>query len=524
MFRFTPPLLLLIVLLVACQDTPTEYRGEPPNPQLAAALDDGTDCSLQNNNTAAKLTTCVTIAGVRAHQAAFQAIADANGGVRSAGTPGYDQSADYVATMMSAAGYAVSFQTFSFDAFRQLGPSTLSQLSPLPTVYVEDTDYNLLSHTDPGDVTGPVVSVDLMLGPGNNSSSGCEAADFAGFPPGAIALIQRGTCSFELKAENAAAAGAVGAIIFNQGNTTDRVGLINGTLGSDYTGGIPAFFATYDRGVEWDFTTGLTMNMVADVFRGTVTSANVIAQSPGGLGDNVVMAGAHLDSTDDGPGIQDNGSGSAALLETAIQMKRVKPRNKMRFVWWGATEFGLVGSLHYVSNLSSAQRSAIALYLNFDMIGSPNFVNFISDGDGSAVGSAGPTGSAAIEKFFEDFYSARGHAFEPTPLGRTDDFPFAGAGIPVGGIFSGADGIKTPAQAAMYGGTAGDQYDPCYHLACDTFDNISLSALDVNSDAVAAAVLQYAMSTESVNGRRGKGNFNSPAVNPGAPGAQPVSY
>jgi Zn-dependent M28 family amino/carboxypeptidase len=223
------------------------------------------------------------------------------------------------------------------------------------------------------------------------------------------------------------------------------------------------------------------------------------------------MVGAHLDSVNAGPGIQDNGSGSAAILEVAEQMAKVKPRNKVRFAWWGAEESGLIGSDFYVFNLSEEELDNIVLYLNFDMIGSPNFVRFVYDGDGSAFGLAGPPGSEVIEDLFENFYGARGLASEPTEISfRSDYAAFFDVGIPFGGLFTGAEGIKTPEQAEIYGGTAGEQYDPCYHLACDTFDNISLEVLDVNSDAVAFATLQYAMNTESVNGVKGKGNFKPP--------------
>jgi Zn-dependent M28 family amino/carboxypeptidase len=471
-------------------------------------------CDDRVNNTTQKLLECVNIDGVREHQAAFQAIADNNNGIRTSGTTGYDESAAYVAERMEAAGYDVTIQEFEFEAFIQLGPSTLEQTAPGLVTYVEDTDYNLMSQTDPGDVAGLVEGVDLALGtpawPNNpsTSTSGCDVADFAGFTPGKIALIQRGTCSFELKGENAAAAGAVGAIIFNQGNSPGRMGLINGTLSANYTGGIPVFFATHPRGQEWAATAGLELHMVADVFRGTATTSNVIAQSTWGDASNVVMAGAHLDSVNAGPGIQDNGSGSAAILEVAEQMAKVKPRNQVRFAWWAAEESGLIGSTTYVDSLTPQEQDDIALYLNFDMIGSPNYVFFVYDGDGSDFGLVGPPGSAEIEEFFENYYADSGEPSAATAFsGRSDYQAFINVGIPAGGLFTGAEGIKTPDEAALWGGTAGDQYDPCYHLACDTFDNVSLHALDVNSDAVAASVLQYAMNTETINGERGKGNF-----------------
>jgi Zn-dependent M28 family amino/carboxypeptidase len=246
------------------------------------------------------------------------------------------------------------------------------------------------------------------------------------------------------------------------------------------------------------------------------TQYNVIAELPGDDA-NVVMAGAALDSVLAGPGIQSNGSGSAAILEAALQMAKVKPRNTVRFAWWAAEQSGLIGSTAYVNGLSTEEQEAIALYLNFDMIGSPNFVYFVYDGDDSdGVGAGpGPEGSAQIEEFFESFYADRGLPFKGTDLiGRSAYAPFIAVGIPAGGLFTGAEGIKTVDEAATWGGTAGDQYDPCYQLACDTFDNISLEALDVNSDAVAAAILQFGMSTEVVNGIRGKGNFKSGSRGP----------
>ncbi len=467
-------------------------------------------CDARVNNTLGKLLECVTLDGVREHQAALQAIADANGGIRTSGTAGYDASVDYVVERMEAAGYDVTVQEFAFNTFVQLGPSALEQVAPVATPYGEGSDYALMSQTDPGDVTALVTAVDLDLGLGNASTSGCEATDFAGFPAGNIALIQRGACNFSVKAENAAAAGAVGVIIFNQGSSTDRLGVINGTLGDGYAGGIPVLFARYDLGVTLASTPGLVARIKTDVFRGEATSYNVLAESRDGNPDNVVMAGAHLDSVNAGPGIQDNGSGSAAILEVAEQMAKVKPRNKLRFAWWGAEESGLVGSTHYVDSLSQEEQDRIALYLNFDMIGSPNHVFFVYDGDDSdGVGAGpGPEGSAEIEKVFEAYYMQRGLPFKGTDFsGRSDYGPFIEVGIPSGGLFTGAEGIKTPEEVVLWGGTAGDQYDPCYHLACDTFDNINLTALDVNADGVATAVLQFAMNTSMINGRKGKGNF-----------------
>ena len=213
------------------------------------------------------------------------------------------------------------------------------------------------------------------------------------------------------------------------------------------------------------------------------------------------------------------------MLELATQMAKVKPVNKVRFAWWGAEEAGLIGSSAYVGGLSAAERAKIALYLNFDMVGSPNHVFFVYDGDDSDAQGAGPgpTGSAQIEKTFEAFYNSRGLPFKGTDFsGRSDYGPFIANGIPSGGLFTGAEGVKTAAEAAVWGGTAGQAYDPCYHLSCDTYANNNLAALDANADAIAFAVLQYAMNTSDVNGVGGKGNFKSltggGGIGGGAPG------
>lgn len=488
-------LLLAVLLLLALTAVPAAQAGPA-------------SCDTRVNNTHKKLLACVTLEGVREHQAAFQAIANANGGNRFAGLPGFDASVNYVVQRMTAAGYNVSTQPFDYLAFTPLGPSTLQQTAPGSVVYVEGTDFQVMDQSDPGNVTAAVTAVDINLIPPRASTSGCEAADFASFPAGNIALIQRGTCSFQLKAENAAAAGAVGVIIFNQGNTPAREGLVNGTLSAAYVGGIPVLEATFARGAEWASAPGLVLNMFANVTRGIKTTYNVFAETKDGRDDNIVMVGAHLDSVGEGPGINDNGSGSATILEVAEQMHKVKPRNKVRFAWWGAEESGLIGSDFYVIGLSDEERAKIALYLNFDMVGSSNYIRFVYDGSGDAFGLAGPPGSDVIEQLFNDFYAARGLAYEPTQIDfRSDYAAFFDAGIPFGGLFTGAEGIKTPAQQAIFGGTAGQQYDPCYHQACDTYANFNGDVLDLNSDAIAYATLQYAMNTETVNGVRGKGNF-----------------
>ncbi|WAL98527.1 M28 family metallopeptidase [Streptomyces sp. Je 1-369] len=210
------------------------------------------------------------------------------------------------------------------------------------------------------------------------------------------------------------------------------------------------------------------------------TGYNLIADWPGGDANQVLMAGAHLDSVSSGAGINDNGSGSAGILETALAVSRaqLQPTKHLRFAWWGAEELGMVGSRYYVNNLPAADRSKVSGYLNFDMIGSPNPGYFVYDDD--------PT----IEKTFKDYYAGLG---VPTEIetegdGRSDHAPFANVGIPVGGLFTGAERSKSSAQAQKWGGTAGQAFDRCYHSSCDSTSNINDTALDRNSDAIAHAI------------------------------------
>jgi Zn-dependent M28 family amino/carboxypeptidase len=478
-------------------------------------------CEHSNNNTHRKLLDCVTVDGVSAHLAALQKIAEANDdpyypGSRAAGTKGYADSVAYVSGLLEDAGYQVTLDEFEFEFYF---PATLQQLEPTAATY----ETGPFTGSGFGDVTAAVTPVDINLTPPRASTSGCESADFAGFPAGNIALIQRGSCDFAVKASNAAAAGASAVVIFNQGDTELREGLIIGTLG-DVSASIPVVGASFADGVMLS-QPGSTAR-VHVIEPETRTDVNVIAELPGIRQDNVVMSGAHLDSVGEGPGINDNGSGSAAILETALMMANTRPMNTLRFAFWGAEESGLLGSTAYVEGLSAAEKEEIALYLNYDMVGSPNYVFGIYDADRSTFPAEGvpiPPGSQAIEDVYEQYYTLIGEPFTDTEYsGRSDYEAFINSGIPAGGLFTGAEGIKSPQEAAIFGGTAGDQYDSCYHLACDTEGNINRHALEVNSDLIAFAQLTFAYSTQAVNGVPGTpvpGGIRLPKANqPAGPG------
>jgi Zn-dependent M28 family amino/carboxypeptidase len=490
-------------------------------------------CANRTNTTYQALLDCVTLEGVRAHQAEFQAIADANGGTRAAATPGYDASVDYVVEVLEEAGWSVELHQFDFTVAQPI-----VQHTPLPATTHESGG---VTGSVLGTVTASVTPVDINLTGDRANTSGCDGAfaeaavgapltadpagpdDFAGFTAGNIALIQRGGCSFALKVANAEAAGAGAIILFNQGNTPERSGVLTNITAVPPAGS--AFTTITVPIVGASFAAGELLARAGSTATVAVVNepqTNVIAELEGRNDSNVVMAGAHLDSVEEGPGINDNGSGSGALLETAVMMAKVKPENTLRFAWWGAEEAGLIGSTAYVEDLSDAELDRIALYMNYDMVGSPNYIFMVYDADESTfpapAGVSIPDGSEAIEDLYESYYTMVGEPYDDTEFsGRSDYQAFIENDIPSGGLFTGAEEIKTAEQQAIWGGVTGAQFDPCYHLACDTFANNNDHALEVNSDLIAFSALTFAFSTQSVNGVPGRSVPGSSSITLPAP-------
>ncbi|MBB4913443.1 M28 family metallopeptidase [Streptosporangium saharense] len=451
-----------------------------------------------------QLINSVTAPLVKNHLKALQNIANANNGTRAAGTKGHDASRDYVAGKLRKAGWNVTIQPFEFGYFTENSTASLARISPNPRTYVPTEpgsstlgEFATMTYSGSGDVTGTVQAVDVSLPPppAPGSTSGCEAADFAGFTRGNIALVQRGTCSFEDKARNALNAGAAAVIVFNEGQP-GRTDTVLGRLGGPGVN-IPVVGTSFAIGSDLASTPNTVVRVKTDTTSETRLTHNVIADSRWGDPNKVVMLGAHLDSVDAGPGINDNGSGSAADLTVAEALGRIPTVNRLRFAWWSAEELGLLGSQHYVDTLTDAQRSKIKLYLNFDMVASPNYALKIYDGDDSdqTGAPAGPAGSAEIEKLFEKYFDTLRQPHNGTDFdGRSDYGPFIAVGIPSGGLFTGAEGIKTAEEARLFGGTAGKPYDGCYHQACDTIANINDKALALNTGAIATAAVVYAFS------------------------------
>ena len=248
---------------------------------------------------------------------------------------------------------------------------------------------------------------------------------------------------------------------------------------------------------------GLTMRLFANVSRVKSVTTNVLAESRKGDPDNVVMAGAHLDSVPEGPGINDNGSGSSALLEVAEQLGKAKTENRLRFAWWGAEEAGLVGSTFYVNDLVANDPDELAeieMYLNFDMVASPNYGLFRYDGDGSDFGLVGPDGSDEIEAVFTRFYDDVG-ACRPSRR-RSTAGPTTRRSSPTASRPAACSPVpraQDRGAGGQVGGTAGIAYDPCYHSVCDTIANVNRTALEINADAIAYAVYLFASGDEVLN-------------------------
>ena len=429
--------------------------------------------------------------GAFRHLQALQEVANANGNNRAAGSSGYDRSADYVAARLRDAGYAVRFEEFDFPFFEEREPPVLQSGGPDgPLERAAGSSLRTLGNSGSADVTAPLRAVNLQLADGAPpaSTSGCHADDFKTFDRGGIALLRRGTCPFQVKVDNAVAAGAAGAIIMNEG-VDGRTANFAGQLAKPAA--IPVLGVPYDFGRTLAATAqaGGQVRLAINAEHGRRSTRNVIAETAVRTGP-LVITGAHLDSVTEGPGMNDNGSGSAAVLEAALQLAKDVTQSRVRIAFWGAEENGLLGSRHHVAALSDAELKDIALYINLDMVGSTNFVRYVQGPD------LGGVAAAARHELLAAF---REHGLPVEERGGTrfgsDDAAFSQKKVPTVGLYTGAGALKTEAQAKTFGGVAGKPYDACYHRACDTIDNIDRDALEQSTQALVRAVRAVTMPT-----------------------------
>jgi Zn-dependent M28 family amino/carboxypeptidase len=427
--------------------------------------------------------------GAFRHLRVLQEIASMSGGNRAAGTPGYDRSAEYVADRLKEAGYLVHFEEFEFPFFEERVPPVL--LVSFPDGRQEPAApaaFRTLTNSGSSNVTARLLAVNLGIAEGQPiaSASGCKTTDFDEFERGFVALIRRGTCTFQTKVENARAAGATGVVIMNEG-TEGRTDAFSGQLRD--LAPIPVVGVSYELGRSLDVAAraGATIHLDVNAVTGKRLTRNVLADTAFNSDSSLIIVGAHLDSVPEGPGINDNGSGSAAVLEAAMRLAQgpTEARDGVRFAFWGAEERGLIGSRHHLGSLSEEERRRIALYINLDMVGSPNFARFVQGSAATGDGLAAVVRRELLADFREHNLNVEEHA-----EGRfgSDGASFSQKGIPIMGLYTGAGRLKSETQASLFGGTAGRPYDPCYHRACDTIENINLDVLEQNTRALVRAL------------------------------------
>jgi len=462
-------------------------RPSEESPAVSSTPDSSTPESPSSDpDLATELQEAVTLDGVMRHLEALQDIADDNGGNRFTATGGHEASVDYVTEVLTDAGYEVTFDEFEVTVYEENEPARLEIVEPSSSALEPSTDFTPFSFSPSGDVTAPVAPVGFNEagGPG-----GCEDEAFAGFPDGDVALVQAGPCTLTEQVFSAEDAGASAVLVMFPPDFIDTSsGVLRPTLAG--AGDVPALAVSSRLGLRLA-EDAAEVRIEVDGRVAERTTRNVLAEKPGGP-EEVVMVGGHLDSVPDGPGINDNGSGSAAILELAVQMADVETSETVRFAFWTAEELGLIGSENYVGGLDEAERERITAYLNFDMVASPNYMTLVYDDNLGNVENP-----AAIKELFLDYFEERDLGTDLIDLsGRSDHGPFERFGVPVGGIFTGAEMIKDGEAQDLFGGEAGEPADSCYHLACDDIDNLNEESLDQLSDAIAFAVATLATSSD----------------------------
>ncbi|CAG8954979.1 hypothetical protein HYFRA_00008668 [Hymenoscyphus fraxineus] len=398
---------------------------------------------------------------------------------RVIGSKGHAGTLDYIYSTLSQYSdyYTLSNQTFDAVVGNVFGSKLIFGSSQV--------------HASPMSLTPPTPNKEAVYGPlVLVANEGCEASDYPANTTGSIALIRRGICSFGAKSAAAGRAGALAAVVYN-----NYPGSLSGTLESPTPDHVATFGLSGEDAEPFiaDLKAGKIIPSSAwidAIVRKTATT-NIIAQTKGGDQENCVMAGGHSDSVAAGPGINDDGTGSLTLLEIATHLPKYTVQNCVRLAWWAGEEEGLLGSDYYVSQLTPEENLKIRLFMDYDMMASPNFAYQVYN----ATNAVNPVGSEELRDLYTDFYSEHGENYTYIPFdGRSDYDAFIKHGIPGGGIATGAEGIKTVKEQAMFGGVAGEWYDPCYHQLCDGVENCDLGAWELNTKLVAHSIATFALS------------------------------
>lgn len=411
-------------------------------------------------------------------------IHDYNHPTRVIGSAGHAATLEYIYATVQKLGsyYNISEQTFPaysgnvYESRLVLGDAVIQNATAM-------------SLTPPTKNNEPVYGQVVLV-----KESGCSASDYPESVRGNIAFVERGKCGFGDKSTLAGRAGATAAVIFNNEKGHDH-GPLHGTLGTPNADQIATFGISAEEAEVTlkKLENGKDVDGIAyiDGEVKTIRTLNVVAQTAQGDPENCVMLGAHSDSVPEGPGINDDGSGTLSLLEVATHLTSFDVNNCVRFAWWAAEEEGLVGSDFYAASLSPEENKKVRLFMDYDMMGSPNFAYQIYN----ATNEDSPVGSEELRNLYVDWYEAHNLSYAFIPFdGRSDYDGFIRAGIPAGGIATGAEGKKTKKEAEEFGGKAGDWYDPCYHQLCDDVGNVNITAWEVNTKLIAHSVATYAKS------------------------------
>ncbi|GFP51933.1 aminopeptidase Y [Trichoderma asperellum] len=414
---------------------------------------------------------------------------------RVIGSSGHERTLNYIVNTLLDQGdyYSISTQEFPvtlsnvFESQLVLGSSVSKSAVPMGlTPATKDRE----------PVHGQLVLV---------NNDGCHDSDYPASVKGNIAFIRRGACAFGDKSIGAGKAGAKAAVIYN----TDPEEL-HGTLGEPTKYHVATFGIDGVEGNEIakKLSKGESVSSIAyiDAEVKQIQTVNVLAQTDEGDPDNCVMLGGHSDGVAEGPGINDDGSGSMSVLEVAVQLTKFKVNNCVRFAWWAAEEEGLLGSDFYAASLSEEENQKIRLFMDYDMMASPNFAYQIYN----ATNAESPAGSEELRDLYVDWYKSKGLNYTFIPFdGRSDYDGFIRAGIPAGGIATGAEAVKTKEEEEMFGGHAGQWLDPCYHQICDDLGNLNHTAWEVNTKLIAHSVATYALSFEGFPKREQESKISS---------------
>lgn len=489
-----------LLAISACQPAPSTTPGATSGPApgsqgpqasgaaASPAPPTATDAG-EGTGLAEALRDAMSAADIAADLRALDGIASANGGNRAAGSPGHDASVSFVADQLRAAGYDVRLEPVALTAFSQDAPSVLEVQGPgAGAAQLTDIrDFKAMLLSPSGDRTAKLVALgfDPAAQPGDRNGTGCNPADWSSVPAGSIVLVQPAACRRRDVALNAQAAGAAALLTSYADWAPDHVlrptlidpdGLTIPAIGVSGAGGLALFAASQ---------AGAVVHVAVHTVLRQVQSPNVIAELPGGDPAHVVMLGGHLDSVIDGPGINDNGTGTMTILEVARELARLRPegaRWKVRVAFWTGEEIGLLGSFAYVHGLGADDAATIKAYLNFDMLGSTNGVREVYDPSAGTRAAAGQV----LADLFAGELTRGGLQSEVVDIGgASDHLPFDEAGIPIGGLFSGASERKTDLEAGRFGGVANAPEDACYHLACDTAANVDQDLLEQLARAAA---------------------------------------